>query len=145
MMRQSKMAQLVNCRLRISLLDGRLVIGQLLAFDRHMNLVVADCEEFRLTRRQQQKHATGAPGAVEPLARRTLGLLVLRGEEVVAVTAEGGPPLRGGNRARLPVAQQQHPALAPMPVPVPAGFPPMPPMPPGGGPFVRPPMPPGQF
>lgn len=33
---------LINYRLRITLNDGRQMTGQMLAFDQHMNLVMAD-------------------------------------------------------------------------------------------------------
>lgn len=91
-MRTSKIGQLLNSRVKVTLQDGRVFIGQLLAHDKHLNFVLADCEEFRLLKRGDQSE------------RRTLGLIVLRGEEVVSVSQETGAPPRGGNKARIPVA-----------------------------------------
>lgn len=38
-----RMMSLINYRLRVTLNDGRQLTGQLLAFDTHMNLVLANC------------------------------------------------------------------------------------------------------
>lgn len=96
MPKQNKLLQLVNCRLRLTLQDGRVMVGQLLAYDKHMNLVLADCEEFRKTR-----------AAVEQ--RRTLGLVMLRGHHIVSLTPEGGPPTADMNKTRVPAAAQMGP------------------------------------
>jgi small nuclear ribonucleoprotein B and B' len=50
--RNSKLLQYINCRLRVSLDDQRVIVGQLLAFDKHLNLVLNDCEEFRKLKKQ---------------------------------------------------------------------------------------------
>lgn len=91
-MKQNKMLQLVNCRLRLTLQDGRVIVGQLLAYDKHMNLVLADTEEFRRGRRR---------GASEQ--RRTLGLIMLRGRHIVSLCPEGAPQANS-NRTRVPAA-----------------------------------------
>ncbi|KAI9208254.1 small nuclear ribonucleoprotein-associated protein B [Polychytrium aggregatum] len=88
----SKMLQFLNCRLRITILDGRTLIGQMLAFDKHMNLVLSDCEEFRKIKPKGPVPA-GQPDREE---RRTLGLVVLRGETIVSISIE----------ARLPSADE---------------------------------------
>jgi len=46
------MLQLVNYRLRVTLTDSRALTGQMLAYDKHMNLVLADCEEFRTLKKK---------------------------------------------------------------------------------------------
>jgi len=85
-----KMLSLINWRLKVTINDGRAFIGQMLAFDRHMNLVLAECEEFR---RIRPKKKPGEETAPEQEMKRTLGLVILRGETVVSITVEGPPPI----------------------------------------------------
>ena len=64
-----------------------------------MNLVLADTEEFRKTRRRNAPKPS-APGALSstseptPLVeeKRTLGLVILRGTNIVSCSVEGPPP-----------------------------------------------------
>ena len=80
----------VNWRLRVTISDTRQLVGTFLAFDRHMNLVLADTEEFR---RIKAKKVGGTPGEKEEREeKRVLGLVLLRGECVISLTAEAPPP-----------------------------------------------------
>jgi len=71
--------------------DGRQLVGQMLAFDKHMNLVLADCEEFRKVKRKT-KGAQGGQQTVETEEKRTLGLAIVRGANVVSCSVDGPPP-----------------------------------------------------
>lgn len=82
--------------MRVTLNDGRQMTGQMLAFDKHMNLVLADCEEFRRVRKKNTK-AAPAPGSsaaplVESEEKRTLGLAIVRGANIISLSVDGPPP-----------------------------------------------------
>ena len=89
----------VNWRMRVTLLDGRQLVGRFMAFDRHMNVVLGDAEEFR--RLPPKKGVAEADRNV----RRPLGLALVRGEEVISLTIEGPPPTddRRGKKEVAPV------------------------------------------
>jgi small nuclear ribonucleoprotein B and B' len=57
-----------------------------------MNLVLADTEEFRRTRRRGK----AAPGATQTVTeteeRRALGLSIIRGAQVISLSVDGPPP-----------------------------------------------------
>jgi small nuclear ribonucleoprotein B and B' len=88
------MQQLLNWRLKFVMKDGRTMIGQLIAWDRFMNVVLSDCEEFRLINTKGKKRK--ADGGNEE--KRTLGLVILRGENIVSVVPESPPPATEGRR-----------------------------------------------
>ncbi|KFM24178.1 Small nuclear ribonucleoprotein-associated protein B' [Auxenochlorella protothecoides] len=82
----SKLLQYINFRMRVTLSDKRQVVGRFMAFDRHMNLVLGDAEEYR-----KLPPKKGIPEE-EREQRRVLGLVILRGDEVMDLTIEGPPP-----------------------------------------------------
>ncbi|KAJ5348364.1 uncharacterized protein N7506_001617 [Penicillium brevicompactum] len=85
--------KMINYRMRVTLNDGRQMTGSMLAFDKHMNLVLADTEEFRRIKRKSKNTAgpTNAP-LVEAEEKRTLGLTIVRGTQVVSCSVDGPPP-----------------------------------------------------
>jgi len=92
----SKLLRYVEHRLRVILADGRTICGTFLAFDKHLNLVLSDTEEFRVLRSRKD----GRSAVVEERKeRRSLGLIILRGENVVSVAVEGPPPPSAGRMA----------------------------------------------
>ncbi|KAI8841283.1 hypothetical protein BC829DRAFT_402531 [Chytridium lagenaria] len=147
--RNSKIVQLLNYRLKIT----------------HMNLVLAECEEYR-------KIKPKAGQAVDREEKRALGLVILRGENIVSLSVEAPPPPSvddskrsaasaaarlagpvrgvGGPMGMVPPMGRGGVAAPPMsyarpPMP---GMPGMPGMPPPGMPPMRPGMPmppPGAF
>lgn len=91
----SKMINLINYRLRVILADSRQLTGCMLAFDKHMNMVLADCEEFRRIKRKITKSAKEETEVEE---KRTLGLTIVRGEFIVSLSVEGPPPADASTR-----------------------------------------------
>eukprot|EP00816_Leptocylindrus_hargravesii_P001703 CAMPEP_0196805154 /NCGR_PEP_ID=MMETSP1362-20130617/4898_1 /TAXON_ID=163516 /ORGANISM="Leptocylindrus danicus, Strain CCMP1856" /LENGTH=134 /DNA_ID=CAMNT_0042177893 /DNA_START=177 /DNA_END=581 /DNA_ORIENTATION=+ len=69
-----------------------------MAFDKHLNLVLSDTEEYRnLT--SAKSNLTNV--VEERQEKRLLGLIILRGENVVSIAVEGPPPNDGAKRAKL--------------------------------------------
>ena len=89
-----------------------------------MNLVLADCEEFRKVKRKTK--AASAPGAsaasqmVESEEKRSIGLAIVRGAHVVSCSVEGAPPSDPAARlgtsapgaAQAPSAMQAGPGIS---------------------------------
>lgn len=80
------MLRYINYRMKITLQDSRVLVGTFLAFDRHMNIVLGDTEEYRKIK------SSVAGGRQDKEEKRTIGLIILRGDSVISLTIEGPPP-----------------------------------------------------
>lgn len=90
--RQSRMLSYLNYKMRVTIADQRQLIGRFMSFDRHMNIVLGDCEEYRKIPAKKGK------GGEEREEKRMLGLVLLRGENVVSLAVEGPPPKEKDSR-----------------------------------------------
>merc|ERR1719214_336664 len=80
MMTRRKLAQFFNWRCSVTLIDGRVLVGILMAVDKHVNLVLCNAEEYR------RYKVKGKPEGKE--LKRMLGFIILRGEWILYVQPE---------------------------------------------------------
>jgi len=73
-----KLAQFFNWRLRVTLTCGRVIEGIIMGVDKHLNLVLKDAEETIFYKVKCEENRA---------LRRTLGMIVLRGNEILHVIA----------------------------------------------------------
>lgn len=94
------MSDLINYRIKISTIDNRSYIGTLLAFDKHLNLVLSDTIESRITKKSYSElKKSNNPTEIKPtLDKRSLGLIILRGDQIVSLVIESAPLTSVGSR-----------------------------------------------
>lgn len=85
-LRVTRLQSMLDHYLRVTLQDDRTFIGKMIAFDRHLNIVLSDCEEFRKIK------TTGKTAGAETEEKRALGLILLRGEVIMTLKVEAPPP-----------------------------------------------------
>ena len=85
MSKGNKFLQWINYRVRVTIQDSRMLLGTFVAYDKHMNLILADTEELRIIKSRK-------PGEPYREQKRTLGLVLLRGDSIISMSAESAPP-----------------------------------------------------
>jgi small nuclear ribonucleoprotein B and B' len=99
----------IDHRIRVTTSDGRNLVGRFLAFDNHMNMVLADCEEFRQFSAKKSRSGKAKAAKLESSKtaeqKRTLGLIILRGEIVTSISVESPPP-SDSHGQRIPASAQ---------------------------------------
>ena len=91
-------SKLIGFKVKVTSTNNSEYIGTLLSFDGYMNIVLSDCEEFRLTkksqlelRKQTKQKKYIIDESVIKEQKRLLGLVIIRGENIVSVVALAAP------------------------------------------------------
>ena len=85
--------------MRVTIQDSRTLVGTLIAFDKHLNLVLTDTEEFRKLKpkrvkaKDEESKTNGDQQPEDREIKRALGLIILRGENIITMSAEAPPNL----------------------------------------------------
>ncbi|CAE7679603.1 snrpb [Symbiodinium pilosum] len=104
-----KLAQFFNWRVSVTLTDGRVLVGVLMAVDRHVNIVLCNTEEYR------KYKVKGKPEGKE--LKRMLGFIVVRGTGILYIQPEelGKEDLVETDKPRKKAAPAATPAAKPAP------------------------------
>eukprot|EP00754_Rhynchopus_humris_P010869 Rhum_TRINITY_DN14180_c12_g2::Rhum_TRINITY_DN14180_c12_g2_i1::g.72660::m.72660/K11086/SNRPB, SMB; small nuclear ribonucleoprotein B and B' len=86
---RSKLFACVGKRIKCTIQDGRILHGTFLSYDRCLNLVIADAVELRPLDKKKAVAHDQANDSKSQYDERTLGLLLLRGDSVTAITVTG--------------------------------------------------------
>lgn len=73
-----------------------------------MNVILGDCEERRIPNKQLNANSKDERNTKE--LRRNLGLIILRGGQIIDVTVEGPGPSDPSSRVRRPIKQPVAPS-----------------------------------
>lgn len=103
----SRLSNLVGYRLRVLTNDGRVYIGELMAFDKYMNLILSDCVEERIPKNEQLKLKQKKVDDNIKIEKRTLGLVILRGEHVLTTLVQDKPLLTKKERLQKDKKEQK--------------------------------------
>lgn len=101
----SRLSDLIGYRLRIITQDGRVYIGELMAFDKYMNVVLKNCTEERIPSTQIGKLRKDLTDQDVKIEKRVLGLTILRGEQILSSVVEDKPVL--SKKERLAGVQKE--------------------------------------
>ena len=93
--KNTRLETLIGFKVKVTTNNTSTFIGSLKSYDKFMNLVLTECEEFRLTKKSkkylgQTKNEEVDEGKIRE-QKRFLGLVLVRGENVVSVVAEAAP------------------------------------------------------
>ena len=94
MSQKSKFWQWIDHRVRVTIGDRRMMVGTFIAFDKHLNVVLAETEEFRVIRAQKQ-------GEPDREIKRPLGLIIIRGDNIISISAEKAPHMYAEKKPEL--------------------------------------------
>ncbi|PRD21574.1 UNVERIFIED_CONTAM: SmB [Trichonephila clavipes] len=76
---KNKILNLLKCKMRVILCDSWTLIGTFSAYDKHMNIVLTDCVEYKKYKAKKQPAVEG---------KITIGTAVIRGENIASIIVD---------------------------------------------------------